>query len=157
MGRKRVHADADFFELEPVEAHTVHIPANGLLAAPPSLTTHRPDRPPRRPRQPGAAGRASGRAAQGRAPRQQPVPPVRCDPPGPSLALHRGRFAEWSPTAVTSGAATADATVIAIARASGDIEIWDSLNWNGLKVTSLSVPCCWAPVAQTGHRLFCLS
>ena len=149
MGRKRVQADS-LYELVPVEAEIVHIPANGLLETPPSLATYRPDRPPRRHNQSRAAGNAAARSAQRHIPQQQPV---HREPPGPSMALHRGRFAEWSPTAVTSGAATSDATVIAIARASGDIEIWDSLNWNCLKVTCLFTPCCRHWLQNTGYRL----
>lgn len=51
-----------------------------------------------------------------------------------SLAVHRGRFASWSPSAVSAGAASQDGTVAAICRENGDIEIWDAVNWKVLQV-----------------------
>ena len=144
MGRKRVLPN-QFIELFSTEADTVHIPMPGSAEELAALAQHerdrnRPDRPPRpRPRQNGAAGVPPGAPHQQRQPpqgRQHVASQAAHGQPGPSIALNRGRFVEWSPTEVTSGAATADATAIAIARASGDIEIWDSLNWNCLKVTA---------------------
>ncbi len=154
MGRKRVRADqhgqhGQQGQFHMMDADMLHV---GLPGSPAHLASptaqrpdrQRPDRPPRpRLRQTGAAGVPPG-APQQQQQRQpfrgrQHAPPLQAanGPPGPSVALHRGRFVGWSPTEVTSGAATADATAIAIARASGDIEIWDSLNWNCLKVPNV--------------------
>ena len=144
MGRKRVMPD-QHPQLSFHDAEVLHFPwpASALhQVSPPAQRPdrQRPDRPPRpRLRQVGAAGVPPGAPQQQRQPfrGRQHVPPTQAahGPPGPSVAVHRGRFVGWSPTEVTSGAATADATAIAIARASGDIEIWDSLNWNCLKVS----------------------
>lgn len=49
-------------------------------------------------------------------------------------ALHRARIVDWSPTAVTALAASADGTVVAAARESGSIEIWSTAHWQCIKV-----------------------
>lgn len=51
------------------------------------------------------------------------------------FALHRARIVEWSPTAVTALAATADGTVVAAARENGSIELWNTAHWQCIKVT----------------------
>ena len=53
---------------------------------------------------------------------------------GELVALHRARVVEWSPTAVTALAATADGTVVAVARESGSIELWTTEHWQCIKV-----------------------
>ena len=53
---------------------------------------------------------------------------------GELVALHRARVVEWSPTAVTALAATADGTVVAVARESGSIELWNTEHWQCMKV-----------------------
>ena len=84
--------------------------------------------------------KATGRAAPGPRSGTRPVPAGQKAPARPSrklsssLAIHRGRFASWSPSAVSCGAASADGTVAAICRESGDIELWDALNWKCLQV-----------------------
>lgn len=50
------------------------------------------------------------------------------------VALHRARIIDWSPTAITALAATADATIIAAARESGSVEIWNTEHWQCIKV-----------------------
>ena len=55
---------------------------------------------------------------------------------GDLVALHRARVVEWSPTAVTALAATADGTVVAVARESGSIEMWDTEHWQCIKVSN---------------------
>lgn len=50
------------------------------------------------------------------------------------VALHRARIVEWAPTAITALAATADATIVAAARESGSIEIWNTEHWQCIKV-----------------------
>lgn len=52
---------------------------------------------------------------------------------GELVALHRARVVEWSPTAVTALAATADGTVVAVARESGSIELWTTEHWQCIK------------------------
>ncbi len=156
MGRKRVRADqhGQHGQFHMLDADMLHVALPGSPAHLASPTAQRPDRqrpdrPPRpRLRQTGAAGVPPGAPQQQRQPfrgRQHAPPPPQVAN-GPSVALHRGHFVGWSPTEVTSGAATADATAIAIARASGDIEIWDSLNWNCLKV----------PMSTLAHAHRCL-
>lgn len=49
------------------------------------------------------------------------------------VALHRARIVEWAPTAITALAATADATIVAAARESGSIEIWNTEHWQCIK------------------------
>ena len=53
------------------------------------------------------------------------------------IALHRARIINWSPTAVTALAATADGTVVAVARESGSIEIWNTEHWQCIKVSNM--------------------
>ncbi len=52
------------------------------------------------------------------------------------LALQRGRFVRWQPSPVLCGAVTADGTVAAVGREDGQIELWDTLTWQLLKVAS---------------------
>ena len=49
--------------------------------------------------------------------------------PDTLIALHRARFFDWAPTAVTAIAVTSDGTVLAAARESGSIEIWHTDHW----------------------------
>ena len=53
------------------------------------------------------------------------------------LALHCGKFVPWRPTAVLALAATGDGSVVALARESGDIEIWDTEIWHCIKASTL--------------------
>lgn len=46
------------------------------------------------------------------------------------IALHRARFIEWIPTAVTALAASSDGTVLAAARESGNVELWHTDHWS---------------------------
>lgn len=67
------------------------------------------------------------------------------------VALHRARIVEWSPTAITALAATVDGTLVAAARESGSIEIWNTEHWQCIKVRSdryllLEVAACQAPI-----------
>ena len=55
------------------------------------------------------------------------------------LALHCGKFVPWRPTAVLALAATGDGSVVALARESGDIEIWDTEIWHCIKASTLRV------------------
>ena len=55
------------------------------------------------------------------------------------LALHCGKFVPWRPTAVLALAATGDGSVVALARESGDIEIWDTEIWHCIKASPLRV------------------
>lgn len=52
------------------------------------------------------------------------------------IALHRARMLDWSPSAVTALAATADGTVLAAARESGNIELWTTDHWSLAEVSS---------------------
>ena len=52
------------------------------------------------------------------------------------LALHCGKFVPWRPTAVLALAATGDGSVVALARESGDIEIWDTEIWHCIKAST---------------------
>lgn len=70
--------------------------------------------------------RASGK--RGPPPEQQPAHPD-------MLALQRGRFVKWQPSPVICGAVTADGTVAAVGREDGQIELWDTLSWQLLKVS----------------------
>lgn len=45
------------------------------------------------------------------------------------LALHRVRFLEWRPSAVTAMRASPDGSVLAVARESGAVEIWETDYW----------------------------
>ena len=45
------------------------------------------------------------------------------------IALHRARMFDWRPTAVTALAGTADGTVLAAARESGNLELWRTDHW----------------------------
>ena len=56
------------------------------------------------------------------------------------VALHRARIVDWSPTAVTALAASADGTVVAAARESGSIEIWSTAHWQCIKVVDSPKP-----------------
>ena len=53
------------------------------------------------------------------------------------VALHRARFVDWHPTAVTALAATTDGTAVAVARESGAIELWSTEHWQCLKVRDM--------------------
>ncbi len=59
---------------------------------------------------------------------------------GELVALHRARVVDWSPTAITAIAATTDGTVLAVARESGSIELWNTEHWQCIKVGDRS--CC---------------
>lgn len=50
------------------------------------------------------------------------------------MALHRARIVDWSPTAITALAATADGTVVAAARENGSLEILNTEHWQCIKV-----------------------
>lgn len=50
------------------------------------------------------------------------------------LALQRGRFIKWQPSPVLCGAVTGDGSVAAVGREDGQIELWDTLSWQQLKV-----------------------
>lgn len=56
------------------------------------------------------------------------------------VALHRARIVEWSPTAITALAATADGTVVAAARENGSLEIWNTEHWQCIKVARVQSP-----------------
>ncbi|KAK9820486.1 hypothetical protein WJX72_010807 [[Myrmecia] bisecta] len=45
------------------------------------------------------------------------------------VALHRSRFIEWHPTAVVACESTSDGSVVAVARESGSLELWDTDSW----------------------------
>lgn len=49
-------------------------------------------------------------------------------------ALHHIRFIDWTPTAVVSIAPSPDGTVVAVARESGDLELWETDDWQCLQV-----------------------
>ena len=63
--------------------------------------------------------------------RKQPEPSSSQD----YVALHRARFIDWHPTAVTALAATRDGTVVAVARESGAIELWSTEHWLCMKAS----------------------
>lgn len=46
------------------------------------------------------------------------------------IALHRARFIDWAPAAVTALSASSDGTVLAAARESGNIELWHTDHWS---------------------------
>ena len=50
------------------------------------------------------------------------------------LALHRARFVEWEPTAAVASGASGDGTVLAVARESGDVELWNADHWSCIAV-----------------------
>ena len=52
------------------------------------------------------------------------------------IALHKARLVDWTPTAVTAASATADGTVLAVARESGNIELWQTEHWHLITVWS---------------------
>lgn len=107
------------------EPNGVHVPSQPGSASGPAS---------KRPRTTAKAGPGARRGPHPRSAGQKPRPqPARKLPS--SLAIHRGRFASWSPSAVTCGAASADGTVAAICRESGDIELWDALCWRCLLVS----------------------
>ena len=45
------------------------------------------------------------------------------------VALHRARFLKWAPTAAVACACTEDGALLAIARESGNIALWETENW----------------------------
>ncbi|CAL8461915.1 g1446 [Coccomyxa elongata] len=45
------------------------------------------------------------------------------------VALHRVRFVPWQPTAAIASAATADGSLLAVARENGSIELWETATW----------------------------
>ena len=50
------------------------------------------------------------------------------------VALHKARFLDWTPTAAVACAATDDGLLMAVARESGKIELWETENWSMIKV-----------------------
>ena len=48
--------------------------------------------------------------------------------------LHRFEYVDWKPSGVRQLTATPDGEWLALARASGDVEIWESHHWTLLKV-----------------------
>ena len=57
------------------------------------------------------------------------------------IALHRARMFDWNPTAVTALSGTADGTVLAAARESGNLELWNADHWTlGVVCLALLVP-----------------
>ncbi|KAK9855784.1 hypothetical protein WJX84_010494 [Apatococcus fuscideae] len=46
------------------------------------------------------------------------------------VALHRTTLIDWQPTPIVALAATPDGTVLAAARESGDIELWETQSWH---------------------------
>ena len=93
--------------------------------------------------QPGGDLEAGTAALQGGAMPSQPphrTPSKRGPPPEQPaaqldmLALQRGRFVKWQPSPVLCGAVTGDGTVAAVGREDGQIELWDTLSWQLLKV-----------------------
>ena len=56
------------------------------------------------------------------------------------IALHRARMFDWRPTAVTALAGTADGTVLAAARESGNLELWSTDHWTLGAVRSPFLP-----------------
>lgn len=53
----------------------------------------------------------------------------------PRMQVHRCRFVDWVPAAVSSLAFHQDGAVLAVARESGDIELWNVENgWHFEKV-----------------------
>ena len=60
------------------------------------------------------------------------------------MRLHRARFVAWSPTAIVALAATGDGTLLAAARESGDIELWETDTWTCtlVRMTQVTPPVC---------------
>lgn len=54
------------------------------------------------------------------------------------VALHRARFVDWSPSAATASAVSGDGTLLAVARESGDVELWQTDHWTCITVSVLS-------------------
>ena len=50
------------------------------------------------------------------------------------VAMHRFRLADWTPTAIVACAASGDATVLAVARDSGALELWNTDHWHCFQV-----------------------
>jgi hypothetical protein len=50
------------------------------------------------------------------------------------VALHRARFVDWSPTAATASAVSGDGTLLAVARESGNVELWQTDHWSCITV-----------------------
>lgn len=67
------------------------------------------------------------------------------------LAIQRGRFVQWQPAPVLCSAVTADGTVAAVGREDGQIELWDTLSWQLLKVIS-DVKFCFCCIAVEQKR-----
>jgi hypothetical protein len=65
------------------------------------------------------------------------------------LALHRVRFLEWRPSAVTAMRAAPDGSVLAVARESGAVEIWETDYWTLVQV---SLTICDAVLYTEGDR-----
>ena len=57
------------------------------------------------------------------------------------IALHRARFVEWEPTAAVASGASGDGTVLAVARESGDVELWNADHWSCITVRCSSLHC----------------
>ena len=60
------------------------------------------------------------------------------------LSLHRARFVDWDPTAVTAMSASGDGTMLAVARDSGVLELWETEHWTCLTVSRA----CWSGLAS---------
>ena len=45
------------------------------------------------------------------------------------LELHRSRFVEWQPSAVVALAVAPGGATVALARETGDIEVYDTTDW----------------------------
>lgn len=78
------------------------------------------------------------------------------------LAIQRGRFVQWQPAPVICSAVTADGTVAAVGREDGQIELWDTLSWQLLKVIDATYCCismhllhrtARSSALKSGHRL----
>ena len=52
--------------------------------------------------------------------------------------VHRCRFVEWVPDAVTAVAFNEDGSYLAVARANSDIELWSTAHWHMEQTVSLS-------------------
>ena len=63
------------------------------------------------------------------------------------IALHRARMFDWKPTAVTALAATSDGTVLAAARESGNLELWNTDHW------TLAAVCSRRPISIMDYVL----